>query len=525
MTLVPLDAGKFSGEVTIDPVVAQNIGVRVEPVGEGTESGSIRTVGNITYDETRLGDVNLKVSGWIEKLYVDFVGAPVKRGQPLFELYSPELYSAQEEYLLGYRASVRAKAGDSVAASGFAQQLLEPARTKLSFFDIGPKQIEALQARGAPVKTMTISAPQSGVIIEKNAFEGMKVMPGMTAYRIADLSRVWVMATLYEYQSQMIKLGQSAKMSLSYEPGEEYEGKVVYIYPFLDNKTRQVNVRLEFDNPGLKLKPGMYSTVVFDGIETEPRALVSRSAVIDTGERQVAFVALGRGRFEPRAVKMGAETKDGKVEIIEGLKAGEQVVVSGQFLIDSEARMREALARMMSGTAPEVAPAPLPEGESSGIKLPEAANKALSTALDAYLAIGGALASDSTTDTGVSATHLAEAMDALVAMSIPDQPHFWHQHSEANEVKEGARSLVKAPSVAEARVAFARLSQAFSKLLHATGIPASYQKKLQDAHCPMYPTDGEGAVWIQPAGEVKNPYFGQAMLSCADWQRPIEAAK
>jgi membrane fusion protein, copper/silver efflux system len=517
MKLVPLDPAKFSGQVTIDPVVAQNIGVRVEKVGGGSLGGEIRTVGTVEYDETRLADVNLKVSGWIEKLYVNYLGERVREGQPLFTLYSPDLYSTQEEYLLAYRAQRASKGGESST-----RQLLEAARTKLSFFDIGPRQIEELEKRGAPVKTMTIRSPHSGVVIEKHAVEGMKVTPGMTAYRIADLSRVWVMATLYEYQSQQIKVGQRATMSLSYLPGQALEGKVVYIYPTLDQRTRQISVRLEFANPKRALKPGMYATVVFEGKAGDTRVLVPRAAVIDTGERQVAFVSRGQGRFEPRAVRMGGETADGKVEILEGLKPGELVVTSGQFLIDSEARMREALAKMMKGTpaaAPEVTPtAP---GKAAPLALPPLAQRALGTALDGYLAAGTALSSDTARDIGVSARRVAEAMDAAMAVEIPGQPHFWHQHREARGVHEKAQALAAAGTIEEARRSFASLSAELGKLLRATGVPPSYGKQVEELHCPMYPDAKTGSVWLQIAGPVRNPYFGKAMLTCSDRRQPL----
>jgi len=525
MDLVPLDPAKLSGEVTIDPVVLQNIGVRVEKVGEGSGTGSLRTVGTITYDETLLGDVNLKVSGWIEKLHVDYLGAPVKRGQPLLELYSPDLYAAEGEYLLAFRASQRVSAGTS--GESLASELLGPARTKLALFDVSPRQIAALEASGKPFKNLTVSAPQSGVVIEKNAVEGMKVSPGMTVFRIADLSRVWVMATVYEYQSRQIEVGQKATMTLSYLPGKTLEGKVVYVYPFLDERTRQIKVRLEFENPGLGLKPGMYTTVVFEGLPTEKRILVPRSAVIDTGERQVAFVAQGQGRFEPRTVHMGAEAEDGKVEILDGLRAGESVVVSGQFLIDSEARMREALSKMMKGTpVAEASAAPPAPDASATLALPAAADVALGAALDGYLAVGKALANDTTTDIGVSARKIADAIDALVGMSIPDQPHFWHQYSGALDVKQRALALAKAPTLAEARTAFASLSTALSALVQMTGVPKSYGQKLEGAHCPMYPAgDKGGSVWIQPAGALHNPYFGSAMPTCSDEQRPLEVSR
>jgi RND family efflux transporter MFP subunit len=527
MDLVPLDPAKFSGQVTIDPVVSQNIGVRVEKVSEGSEGGSIRTVGTVTYDETLLGDVNLKVSGWIEKLYVDYLGAPVKRGQALFSVYSPELYAAQAEYLLAQKASKGISKTPGSTTLNLAGELLEPARTKLNLFDVGSGQIKALEKRGKPFKNMTISSPQSGVVIEKNVFEGMKVTPGTTAFRIADLKRLWVMATVYEYQSRDIKVGQTAKMTLTYLPGETFEGKVVYIYPFLEEHTRQIKVRLEFENSDQKLKPGMYATVMFEGTTADKRVLVSRSAVIDTGQRQVAFVAKGQGKFEPRPVHMGAETEDGKVEILDGLKPGELVVVSGQFLIDSEARMREALAKMMKGNPVAEATAPkAPEVESNAVVLPDAASSTLGAAIDAYLAVGKALAGDTTTDIGVSARKLADAMDALVAMEVPGKPDFWKKLPAADSVKREALGLGKARSLADTRKAYFELSKAFSELLHATGVPKSYGKKLEDTHCPMYPADSkEGAVWVQEAGPARNPYFGKAMLTCSDWQRPLQVAQ
>ena len=530
MELVPLDPSKFSGEVTISPTVVQNIGVKVEEATEGTSQATIRTVGTVDYDETRLGDVNLKVAGWIEKLHVDYLGAPVRKGQALFELYSPELYTAEEEYLIAFRAK-QAIAGTASAVMG--DRLLEAARTKLSYFDIGPAQIAQLEKRGTAAKTMTIRSPYGGVVIEKHAVAGMKVIPGMTTYRVADLSRVWVMVTLYEYQSQGVKVGQHASMTLAYDPGKTLEGKVVYVYPYLDQRTRQVNVRLEFPNPKNSLKPGMYTTVMLDAASSGRQVLVNRAAVIDTGDRQVAFVSLGEGRFEPRMVRKGAETADGKVEILEGLKAGEQVVVSGQFLIDSEARMREALARMMGGnntepgglTAPaeaaRVASTPS-KPQKAAVVLPDAAFATLKVVLDNYLSIGEALAADSTRDTGVLANRMAEAADATQSVPIPGEPHFWHRNRALSKVKEDALALAQAGSVADARQVFASLSANMSSLLRATGVPKASAAKLEENHCPMYPPGNKGgAVWIQKVGAVRNPYFGKAMSSCADRREPF----
>ncbi|MBI1337748.1 MAG: efflux RND transporter periplasmic adaptor subunit [Phycisphaera sp.] len=345
MKLTPIDPEKFKGQVAIDPTVVQNIGVRTDEVITGPLTRTIQTVGSVDYDETSVRDVNIKVAGWIEKLDVDYVGARVEEGQPLFELYSPQLYAAQEEYLLALKNPNNA-------------DLLSAARTRLEYFDITPEQIAQLEKEGKPAKTMTIRNPHSGFVIAKHANEGMKVDPGMQVFRIADLSRVWVIVTLYEYQLPFVELGMKATMTLSYLPGKSFEGRVVYMYPYLENKTREAQVRLVFDNPDNTLKPGMFANIELHNTIAQDRTLAPREAVLDTGKRRVAFVSLGGGRFEPRDVKMGIENGDGMVEIIAGLKPGEKVVTSGQFLLDSEARVREALAKMIAGSTTDKKPNP-----------------------------------------------------------------------------------------------------------------------------------------------------------------------
>ncbi|MHC4100594.1 MAG: efflux RND transporter periplasmic adaptor subunit [Planctomycetota bacterium] len=343
MDLTPLDPDKFTGEIMIDPVVTQNIGVRIGPVTKGPVEQAIRTVGTVDYDETRVRDVNIKVSGWIEKLHVDYLGAEVEAGQPLFDLYAPDLFEAQEQYLLEYRK--KDMAGDPMRGV----DLLEAARTRLEYYDITPEQIRQLEQTGAAAKAMAIHSPHRGVVIAKHANEGMRVDEGMQVYRIADLSTVWVMVTLYEYQLPFVQAGQRAIMTLPYIPGQEFEGKVIYVYPYLDAQTRQVSVRLEFDNPTGLLKPGMYANVELRSTLAGERTLAPRTAILDTGERQIAFVSLGEGRFEPRDVHVGVETVGGNVEILDGLRPGEMVVTSGQFLLDSETTIRESLAKMIRG--------------------------------------------------------------------------------------------------------------------------------------------------------------------------------
>lgn len=516
MDLVPIDPAKFTGEIAIDPVVVQNMGIRVEAVTTGPVTRSIRTVGSIEYDERHIRDVNVKVAGWIEELHADHVGQSVERGQPIFELYSPQLYQAQEEYLIAWRGSQRGGAeshGETAGAS-----MLRSARTRLEYFDITEDQIEALRQRGQAAKTMTIRSPHRGTVIEKHAHEGMKIDSGMRVYRIADLSKVWVMVTLYEQQLPYVMEGQEATMRLSYVPDRTFEGRVIQVYPFMESGTRQAKVRLEFDNPDGLLKPGMYANVELKGTLAEEAALAPRSAIIDTGQRQVAFVSLGGGKFEPRDVKLGAETDGDRVQVLEGLEPGEKVVISGQFLLDSEARMREALVKMIEGEmAAEQAPETPVAGEPVLDDLPADAVEHLTAALDAYFAIGQALAVDSTDNVAHSARRLAASMERLAATEIPDRPHFWHEREErVTAIGRRTQALAEAETIEDARFRYAEVSDAFAALVEATGVPGRYGQTVEKLRCPMFPDTDSSSVWLQPAGDARNPFMGQRMPGCFD---------
>jgi Cu(I)/Ag(I) efflux system membrane fusion protein len=518
MPLVPLDPAKFSGEVAIDPVIAQNIGVRLAPVMSGPLVNTIRTVGTVDYDEELVRDVNVKVAGWVQKLHVDTLGQPVRKGDPLFELYSPDLYAAQQEYLLALK-------GGPVGGGG--KSLADAARTRLEYDDVPPSEIAALARRGRARKTMTLRSPYAGVVIEKKTFEGMRVDPGMQVFRIADLSRIWVMVTLYEYQLPYVHVGQTATMTLPYLPGERLQGKVVYVYPYLDKAARQVNIRLEFENTGQKLKPGMYATVDLQGaVGDGRRTLAPRSAVIDTGERKVAFVSKGEGHFEPRQVRTGVEAEDGMIEILDGLKPGEQVVTSGEFLLDSEAKVREGLAKMIrgglvSGSKPEAAPTAPAAAPTAA--LPEGAARELTAALESYLEIGQALAAGDVVPVAAAADRVAAAADRLTSIEIPGQPHFWHQHAGAAALRDAARATAGAKTLADARRSFAAMGDAARDLVRATGVPAGVGA-IEELHCPMYRQEKGGAIWLQRPGEVRNPFFGKAMLTCFDRRTPLTGA-
>src|SRR6266536_3516584 len=359
MDMVPVyedeAAAAESSAIAVDPVTTQNMGIRTATVTRGPLRRAIRTVGVIDYNETALADVTTKFKGWIETLYVDATGKQVHRGEPLFEIYSPELYSAQVEYLLSLSQAARPDAGaDSIRAS---------ALTKLRFFDISDNQISELEKTKQPRKTLQVNAPRDGIVVEKMAVQGQMVDAGMKLYRLADLSLVWVQAQIYEQDLVYLKLGQEATVALSYLPDREFRGRVTYIYPNVDEKTRTAKVRMEFHNPGYFLKPGMFATVQVSA-ELEPSTLlVPDMAILRSGEKNTVFVALEEGKFEPRNVTLGPQAENDYYQVLAGLKEGERVVTSGQFMLDSESQLREAIQKMLK---PKEAAAKAPLGEESG---------------------------------------------------------------------------------------------------------------------------------------------------------------
>ena len=329
-----------SGALRISPERQQLIGVKFGTVEMKSLEKVIRTVGRVDYDERRITTVSPKIGGWIEDLYVDFTGAYVKKGDPLLSIYSPELVSTQEEYLVALRARNEFSKSPFPEVVSSGNFLVESARRRLKLWDISDDQIRKLEETGQPSKTLTLYSPYEGFIMEKMVFKGMNIMPGMALYKLADLSVVWVYADIYEYELRLIRLGQQATVQLSYTPGENFTGKAVYIYPSLDPNTRTAKVRFEFPNPQERLKPEMYANIEVK-IPLGRKRVVPEGAIIDTGVRQMAIIDRGNGYFEPREVKVGTKVDD-YYEVIEGLKTGEKVVTSANFLIDSESRLKEA---------------------------------------------------------------------------------------------------------------------------------------------------------------------------------------
>jgi Cu(I)/Ag(I) efflux system membrane fusion protein len=360
MDLIPVSkTQQEQGVVIIDELRRQLIGVRTAPVSLGPMRRTFRAVGRVTYDESTLSDVNLKVGGWITNLLVSETGQRVRAGQPLFLLYSPELYNAQQDFLLANRSG-----GGSAAptATGAARHGLlgAPTRQRLHLLGLSDAQIDALAKRGQPSESIAIQAPSSGFVIEKNVVEGASVEAGTRLYRIAGLNSVWIEADVYEPDLPLLRAGQGATVSLDYLPGRLFETKVDYVYPYLDPATRTGKVRLKLDNPKLDLRPGMYARVDFQA-DAEPRVQVPASAVVYTGPRRLVFLDLGEGRFRPQEVSVGNLAND-MYEVLAGLVPGDRVATSGLFLIAAEARISTAAKYWEKPAIEQATPGASPAG-------------------------------------------------------------------------------------------------------------------------------------------------------------------
>jgi Cu(I)/Ag(I) efflux system membrane fusion protein/cobalt-zinc-cadmium efflux system membrane fusion protein len=353
MDLVPVyEDGGAAGGIAVDPVTQQSMGVRTVSVETRDLRRSLRAVGLVTFDEARQYAVNSKIEGWIEKLHVNQSGQPVGKGQPLLEIYSPDLVAAQQEYLLALDSSKRQVASPFPEIADSGKRLFEAARNRLRYWDISERQIEQLEQTRQIRKTLTLYSPYGGIVTMKKALQGMRVMAGEELLQIADLSRVWVNADIYEQDLPWVKVGQRARVELPYGNGKVLEGTVDYLYPYLAGETRTVKARIVFANPGLELKPDMYANVRIDTDAVKGALVVPVDAVLRSGTGSIVFVAKGDGKFDPRPVETGVSDDDGYVQIRSGLSAGDKVVTSAQFMLDSESKLREAIQKMTEPQRP-----------------------------------------------------------------------------------------------------------------------------------------------------------------------------
>jgi Cu(I)/Ag(I) efflux system membrane fusion protein len=336
MDLVPVYESEDQGSgVKIDPAMIQSIGVQTEKASRRILTRDIRTSATIMPDERRMATITTKIMGYVEKLYINYTGQRVQKGRPLYDVYSPDLLSAQSEYLDAFKNNHSQDSG-----------LLQSARIRLRNWDVTVSQIAELEKRGAPQKTITVVSPVSGIVTEKMIVEGQNIEPGMQLYKIVDYSRVWVEGALYQQDVPLVTIGQVGAVELDYYPGESFEGKVTYIAPEMNMESRTLKIRLELANtPTIKIKPGMNATVTIHSVMKTSTVTVPDQAVIHSGIRTIVVIAKGGGYFEPREIKIG-QSAGGYTEIVQGVDEGEDIVISSQFLIDSESNLKAAVMKL-----------------------------------------------------------------------------------------------------------------------------------------------------------------------------------
>jgi Cu(I)/Ag(I) efflux system membrane fusion protein len=343
-----------TNQVRISTEKIQKLGVKTEAAAVRTLGKTVRAAGRVEPDERRVYAISPKFEGYVERLHVNVTGQPVGRGQPLFEVYSPELVSAQREYAIAAQGVRAMEAAGGEAQAGM-KQLAESSLARLRNWDLSPEQVAALVRTGEAKRTITFRSPVSGIVTEKKALQGMRFMPGESLYQVTDLSSVWVVADVFEQDIALVKTGAKANLSINAYPGKTFEGRITYVYPTLKAETRTIPVRVELANPGQLLKPAMFAQVEMQAGAKAAVLTVPDSAVIDSGTRRIVLVQVGEGRFEPRTVKTGARS-DNYIEVTDGVREGEQVVVAANFLIDAESNLKAAIGGLASAP-PSAAPA------------------------------------------------------------------------------------------------------------------------------------------------------------------------
>lgn len=509
MELVPMKQSGHAhdGVIQIDPAIVQNMGVRTAIVAKGSLVRSVRVVGYLEEPEPLHRDINLRVNGWIEKLYADTDGMVVTKGMPLFDLYSPELTVAVDELISARKQS----SGDTTAKSFF-----DSSRRKLLQYGLEESQVDALAKLDTAPRTIPFLSTIDGHLTAKMVYEGASIKAGDLVMRLASRHRMWIDAQVYEQQMSLISNDQPARITLVSQPGKVIAGKVLFVHPHVDPRTRTALARIEIPNQDLSLRQGMYATVDILADSYAEATVLPREAVIDTGRRQLAFVSLGEGKFEPRVLTLGGSGQDGTVEVLAGIQPGEVVVTSGQFLLDSESRVREAIAKFGSGEAAPIEPAP--PTKLAAVETPKATTRAAiphsDELIDGYLAIAKQLGEREPNDAkpvDVSALIDRASMSAM------------HSGADAKPIVERllrAAEAMNAKSITEQRKAFVELSQA-TKAVVESSAPT---RTLYLIHCPMA-FSAAGADWLQTSDDVANPYYATEMKACGSVEKKYEPRK
>lgn len=484
MDLVPVyeDASTAAeNTIQIDAVTIQRMNLKTDVVGRGPVRREFRTVGTVAFNESGLRDITTKYEGWLEKVFVDATWSTVKAGDPLFEIYSPDLYNAQLNYLVALRSEGGTGGGP----------LTRAALSRLQLFDVSPEFLAEIARTGEARRTYVYHSPVAGTVIEKMAVAGQMMKPGEKLYRLADLSRVWVLAQVYEQDLAFVRAGQTATVRATYGLDRDFTGEVALVLPQVEEQTRTATARIILPNADGALRPGMFVDVRFSAQLADSAVLLPEMAVLRSGERNTVFLARDGGIFEPREVKLGARSQDGRYQVLDGLSEGDRIVTSGQFMLDSESQLREAIQKMLK-------PAAAATPKVSSRPTDAVALKALAfAAADA----AGPLAAD---DLAAYQKKLPDLRRALTSLLAADA------QSPLAKFKD---ALADAADLKAARRSFEPFSTAVADLARENHL--HHTAGLHVFECPMAPVLGKGR-WLQREAGTKNPFFGSKMLRCGD---------
>lgn len=530
MDLIPVYEDEVTGtggQVTIDPAVVQNMGVRIALVTEGPLAKTVRLVGYLDEAQPNMREINLRVSGWIRRLYANTEGQYIEAGDPLFDLYSPELQVSIEELINGRRAKAALSPDADESAKQLAVTLYDAAASKLELLGLERAQIEALAKLDKAPPTVTFVSPITGHITEKPIVEGTAVKMGDRVLKIVDHTTLWLDAQVFEKDLPFVKVGEKVVATIASRPGDPITGEIIFIHPHMDMMTRTAMVRMAIPNPSLTFKPGMYATVHARAELTDRAVMVPREAVIDTGDAQMSFVAQAVGKFEPRRVKMGLSGEDGMVQVVEGLAPGEAVVTSGQFLLDSESRLREAIQKYlnqkrqmattpapiidhtdhaamgMNGTSTPAAPKPAAQVSTARMQKVDAV-------VSAYLDISAELGTEQKNTTPIDVSKLITSAHILhgEVLGSKDEPL-------AVDVAKAAEAMRGHP-VEHQREMFKALSTKVIALVDALPPSHSLGDQLFVMNCPMAESN-----WIQRSKDLANPFYAAEMKTCGTLLRAV----
>ena len=517
MDLIPVyaDESASASTIQIDPVTLQRMNLKTGLVTHGPVLREFRTVGTIAYDEAGLLDITTKYEGWIEKLLVNTTWATVKAGDPLFEIYSPDLYNAQLNYLLALRTENSAEG-----------PLTRASLARLQLFDVPAVIIAELKNSGVAKRTMVFRAPVDGVVIEKMAVAGQMMKPGERLYRLADLSRVWVLAQIYEQDLPFVRSGQEATVRVTYGPERIIEGRVDLLLPQVEDQTRTATARIVLPNADGSLRPGMFVDVRFAAQIADDAVLVPDLAVLRSGEHNTVFLANPDGSFEPREVRLGVRSQGNLYQVLDGLTAGERVVTSGQFMLDSESQLRDAIQKMLGSAGPATTPAPdmattaAPTRATAGVKSRATENAAVGMdemsmlPADARVLLGKLALATIDAGDALAADDFSRYQNKLPVMRQALAAFFsGYDRADGGPLGKFKDALPDREDLMAARRDFAYFSTALADLVRANHV--QHTEGFHVFQCPMAPGIGTGR-WLQRTAELKNPFYGSAMLECGD---------